>query len=57
MATSQALRLNLIVVTSLEHMPAVPISPILPCLHKEVLLLAYNVALPGQYCSVQVAQM
>lgn len=56
LAMSQALRLNVIVFTSLEHMPVLPISPMLPCLASKALLVGYNVALMGQYYSIEVKQ-
>lgn len=56
LAMSQALRLNVIVFTSLEHMPVVPISPLLPCLASKALLVGYNVAMMGQYYIIEVIQ-
>ena len=52
MAISQTLRLNVVLFTSLEHMPVVPISPLVPCVASGALLLGYSAAQPGLYHSV-----
>ena len=52
MAMSQTLRMNVVFFTSLEHMPVVPISPLVPCVASEALLLGYSAAPPGLYHSV-----
>ena len=38
--------------TSLDHMPVVPVAPLMPCVANEALLLGYSVAQPEQYHSV-----
>ena len=44
--------------TSLEQMPVVPISPLLPCATTKAILLGYNVAQPGRYqCVVSLENL
>lgn len=46
---SQILRLNIVFFTSLDHMPVVPVSPLLPCVATKALLLGYSVGQPELY--------
>ena len=51
-ALSQILRLNIVIFTSLDHMPVVPVSPLLPCTATKAISLGYSIGQPELYHSV-----
>lgn len=51
-ALSQILRLNIVFFTSMDHMPVVPVSPLLPCVATNAIFLGYSIGQPGLYHSV-----
>ena len=51
-ALSQILRLNIVIFTSLDHMPVVPVSPLLPCTATKAIFLGYSIGQPELYHSV-----
>ena len=51
-ALSKILRLNIVFFTSLDHMPVVPVSPLLPCIATKAIVLGYSIGEPELYHSV-----
>ena len=51
-ALSQILRLNIVIFTSLDHMPVVPVSPLLPCTATKAIFLGYSIGQPELYHNV-----
>lgn len=51
-ALSQILRLNIVIFTSLDHMPVVPVSPLLPCTATNAIFLGYSIGQPELYHTV-----
>ena len=49
---SQILRLNIVFFTSMDHMPVVPVSPLLPCVATKAIFLGYSIGQPELYHSV-----
>ena len=51
-ALSQILRLNIVFFTSMDHIPVVPVTPLLPCVATKAIFLGYSIGQPGLYHSV-----